>query len=488
MTFRRLLKKVITSGKNRKSLPAFPIKSRNNTCPISILQQPKDFYERIRNGITSSTRRVVLCSLYLGDDQSSVCIAEDLVKAASSHCNSVKVLVDGNRGTRGKHSSKDLLLPLVQAGGKVSMYHTPDLDGLRATLIPRPFNEIFGLMHMKFFVFDDTLVLSGATLALQYYTCRQDRYIVFENQPELCNFFEDLATAISDSSHFLSSENELILKRDLNNVEVRRHLTASRVHEVIDMYSNNGEVESYEKAETLIFPLIQMAPLNIFHDREVTLELLSFFEEDSKLQLTSGYFNLTNNYADAIINGKSSVQILNAAPRANGFFAARFPLGSVPRVYSHLASEFLRRVEDSNNTERIVLKEYSRQNWTYHAKGLWYTPKDEEHLGPTLTLIGSPNFGHRSDSRDLEAQVAIVTQNPELRKAFACERDSLFQYGSEISRDYLEKSVDHRAGSIEKLAANWQHLQFVRQQGSHEGAPRHRSSVDKTKPLSPRFN
>lgn len=35
---------------------------------------------------------------------------------------------------------------------------------------------------------------------------------------------------------------------------------------------------------------------------------------------------------------------------------------------------------------------------------------------PCLTLIGSPNFGYRSVHRDLEAQIAIVTENRALQQ------------------------------------------------------------------------
>lgn len=35
---------------------------------------------------------------------------------------------------------------------------------------------------------------------------------------------------------------------------------------------------------------------------------------------------------------------------------------------------------------------------------------------PSLTLIGSPNFGYRSVHRDLEAQIAIVTESRALQQ------------------------------------------------------------------------
>ena len=33
-----------------------------------------------------------------------------------------------------------------------------------------------------------------------------------------------------------------------------------------------------------------------------------------------------------------------------------------------------------------------RPGWTFHAKGLWYSPPGED---PTLTVVGSPNYGYR---------------------------------------------------------------------------------------------
>lgn len=49
----------------------------------------------------------------------------------------------------------------------------------------------------------------------------------------------------------------------------------------------------------------------------------------------------------------------------------------------------------------------------FSPTGLWYYLQGQDR--PCLTLIGSPNFGYRSVHRDLEAQVAIVTENEELQ-------------------------------------------------------------------------
>jgi CDP-diacylglycerol--glycerol-3-phosphate 3-phosphatidyltransferase len=78
----------------------------------------------------------------------------------------VHILIDCLRGTRVSkgQSSATLLLPLIKEFPeqlKVSMYHTPDLRGLLKRTLPQRFNESIGLMHLKLYGFDDTVMLSG---------------------------------------------------------------------------------------------------------------------------------------------------------------------------------------------------------------------------------------------------------------------------------------------------------------------------------------
>lgn len=79
------------------------------------------------------------------------------------------------------------------------------------------------------------------------------------------------------------------------------------------------------------------------------------------------------------------------------------------------------------------MQEYLRPGWTYHAKGLWYYPPGSEF--PSLTLVGSPNFGERSVKRDLETQLAIVTENEELRKQMHEECSGLYKLALPIEKE-----------------------------------------------------
>ena len=76
----------------------------------------------------------------------------------------VHVHLDCTRGSRGEHNSRTMLLPLLKdfpGATSVSLYHTPDLRGMLKRYIPERFNEIIGLSHIKAYVFDDTVIMSG---------------------------------------------------------------------------------------------------------------------------------------------------------------------------------------------------------------------------------------------------------------------------------------------------------------------------------------
>lgn len=101
-----------------------------------------------------------------------------------------------------------------------------------------------------------------------------------------------------------------------------------------------------------------------------------------------------------------------------------YSVGGIPHAYTLIAKKFYDRVCQQGQRNRITLFEYIHPGWTFHAKGLWcYLPL---HKTPCLTFVGSPNFGYRSVYRDLEAQVAIVTENEKLSQDLHLEQERLY--------------------------------------------------------------
>lgn len=122
--------------------------------------------------------------------------------------------------------------------------------------------------------------------------------------------------------------------------------------------------------------------------------------------------------------------------------------GGVPDGYTLIARNFYELVGKHNQKERIKLLEYMREQWTFHGKGLWYYLPDKNL--PFLTLIGSPNFGHRSVYRDLEAQVAIVTENDTFAEALHKEQEYLYGRATNVNDRTFELE--------DRKAPLWVHL------------------------------
>ncbi|KAK2820584.1 hypothetical protein Q5P01_023543 [Channa striata] len=444
-------------------VPAFRVPGTH----IHILTSPDQFYQAMKARIKTAKRRVVMASLYLGTGQLEQelvnCMEEALQRSQNtSHAPDLKVsiLLDYTRGSRGQINSRTMLLPLLQrftSQMRVSLYHTPDLRGLLRLLVPQRFNETIGVQHIKVYLFDDSIIISGANLSDSYFTNRQDRYVLLENCREVADFFSDLVEAVGDVSMQLQPDDSVTMlegmvhpykgnRQEFSAVARKRIMevmNAAHVRQQLLNRSEDCEEEGMSEGEedTWVFPLVQMKPLGIQVDEQVTQRLLTDAGPDSTVFLTSGYFNLTRAYMRLVLGAGASYRILTASPEVNGFFGAKGVAGAIPAAYIHIARQFYNQVCQLGQQERVHLHEYHRKQWTFHAKGLWYYLQGQDR--PCLTLIGSPNFGYRSVHRDLEAQIAIVTENEELQSQLQEEQEKLYHRSTEVSSSTFEQPDRH---------------------------------------------
>ncbi|XP_032359080.1 CDP-diacylglycerol--glycerol-3-phosphate 3-phosphatidyltransferase, mitochondrial [Etheostoma spectabile] len=446
-----------------ENVPAFRVPGTH----IHILTSPDQFYQTMKARIKTAKRRVVMASLYLGTgqmEQELVDCMEEALQRSQENSDApdlkVSMLLDYTRGSRGQVNSRTMLLPLLQrftSQMRVSLYHTPDLRGLLRLLVPQRFNETIGVQHIKVYLFDDSIIISGANLSDSYFSNRQDRYVLLENCSEVADFFSDLVEAVGDVSLQLQPDDSVTMlegmvhpykgnRQDFSVAARKRIMEVVNTAHVRQRLLNGSEFSEDEgmsegEEDTWVFPLVQMKPLGIQVDEQVTQRLLTDAGPDSTVFLTSGYFNLTRAYMQLVLGAGASFRILTASPEVNGFFGAKGVAGAIPAAYIHIARQFYNQVCRLGQQERVHLHEYHRSQWTFHAKGLWYYLQGQDR--PCLTLIGSPNFGYRSVHRDLEAQIAIVTENEELQSQLQEEQEMLYQRSTEVSDSTFEQPDRH---------------------------------------------
>ena len=241
-------------------------------------------------------------------------------------------------------SSCSMLLPLLQDFQNsciVSLYHTPQLRGFKKKIIPAKFNETIGLQHTKLYVFDNSVLISGANLSTDYFTNRQDRYILIEECEPLATFCESLIRKIGEFSLQLQNDGSFCVpytwqgghpySGDYNHfISTARTGIQNWLSEYHTKYQLKFDSEKAVfqplatpvdcPADTWIFPSIQMGPFDITHDSDLTKKFLQSGAEGSKFKVATGYFNPTNEYKNVMVNSsKASYDVLCAHPTANGF-------------------------------------------------------------------------------------------------------------------------------------------------------------------------
>jgi CDP-diacylglycerol---glycerol-3-phosphate 3-phosphatidyltransferase len=441
--------------------PCFALNGKD----IRIISEPKDFYETLLQRAASAKKRICLASLYLGVGK----LESDLLNVIETNAREneelrINILLDYTRGTRGKKNSKAMLMPLIQQSQNcnLSLYHTPLLRGITKRLAPARWNELLGLQHMKIYLFDNTIVISGANLSNDYFTNRQDRYIEIQDQ-KLANFFSNLLEKVQEFSMKVDKKGGVHLHESwkLLPYESDHQTFANEAKKRIQTFFTQTfeeqraqlEEESTD-ADTWIFPTLEMGQLNIHHDSVVMKRILGSAEEGSKLNMATGYFNLTDTLMDTIVRDcGADCSIVMAHPNANGFKGAKGPAGGIPDAYSLLAKKFYDQIKKHGQENRISLLEYERDSWTYHAKGLWYTPQDTNL--PCMTVVGSSNYGERSVNRDLESQVCLVTKNKALQKALQAEYDHLTKFATTAENQLVTRFIPKWVQTVVFLFKNF---------------------------------
>ncbi|XP_043207294.1 CDP-diacylglycerol--glycerol-3-phosphate 3-phosphatidyltransferase, mitochondrial-like isoform X2 [Amphibalanus amphitrite] len=396
----------------KKECPVFQL----NGSQVEVLTDPADFYQFLVEGCHRAKRRIIFSSLYLGNGPKSLellsALSESLERCPDLE---VRVLLDclrGSRGHTGSPSSRHLLAPLVRDHGErcqVSLYHTPTLRSFIKWLLPDRWNEVIGLQHMKVYIFDDDLVISGANLNDDYFTQRQDRYMVFRGAAHLAEFYTQLVAAVSRFSLQLTADDQLKLSPSWSvhpyqgDLSKFCELARAELEAVLAGWRRSPPPPP-AAADTWVLPTVNLAPVGIDLDERVTRRLLRADLLKGDVHLATGYFNLTDaNMAELSAGQPRPVSVLCAHPEANGFLRAGDVSGYIPAAYTYLLHRFHAALPTDSS---VTLHEYRRPGWTFHS--------------------------YRSSYRDLESQVVVVTKNAALRHALADERRKLYCHSQPV--------------------------------------------------------
>ncbi|KAK8807093.1 hypothetical protein WA158_003852 [Blastocystis sp. Blastoise] len=407
----------------------------------------------IKKETQTAKTRIYCSSLYLGNETQEKSFVSTL-KEALYNTPSIKMnwILDGCRGTRGHgDSSLDLLLPLQQTfPNQFTMkyfyfpfYFSKTCSFLKK-ILPQKVLEIFNVYHIKIYIFDNKVILSGANLSKTYFTDRIDRYIMIESQ-QLVEYYIKVLNCISNASSSVDSHGKVTLNKPSTTFislfkqacllnSSNNHGNMNSTEATVDVTSINNSSTQVPATEippfVYLYPTFQLhpKPYNIDTDKHVLLSLLSLTNTYNNKQtfISSGYLNipkyLTNCFTPKT-QSETQVSFITSSPQANSFFQDPSYPSHIPLLYSHEEEVLFKRL--TKQKINFKMYEYNHATWSFHAKGLWIQDildKSKE----MIATIGSPNFGQRSMTSDFETQLYMISENRDFISMMNNEIDDIF--------------------------------------------------------------
>ncbi len=401
---------------------------------VGVLASPSAYLETLRSLVAGARGRVFLSALYLGNDALSRSLVQSCETAAGRGA-SVRLLFDHGRATRPDSSSVPPLLPLLRRGARLHLWQSPALRRSPLQAVPR-LSELLGVFHGKIQVMDDVVVVSGANLSESYFSNRKDRYVVIRDAA-VADWYHRLLSTVAEFSFACKSDGTVVKTGQRSHKEMK-----AAVEQLLAGEQGVAEAAEEDEETVVVTPTVQCGVAGIRADEEAVSRLLASLPSGGELWLTSGYFNLTPHYARLLFRAsqRMAVNVVVSSPRANAWHNSKGASRHVPNGYSEIEAQFLRQCPANVR----VFEWDNAAGWSYHCKGLWHFGPD----GSAVTVVGSGNFGARSQRRDLEMQAVLSSRNAAFVAALRRELD-------ELRRDCRQVSLAEVEAPERKLPPAW---------------------------------
>lgn len=492
---------------------------------------PSDFHSHLCQKIRHAQERVILASLYIGVGsrapqngshmgQTSLdyyhCKEDEFLQslyfaASNEKIKQMQVILDANRAMRKvsltnkrnagqSHdsyqegsslfsNSADTVLstlkPFIERieGDDHSkninkgLFLFPVNDQRLCSILPSPLDEVAGVFHVKAYVVDDELILSGANLSEEYFSNRLDRYMLFTNgggglvdfYADLCDTLCSYAVKYDGQSSLLSAGNNANTRKQQLESSLTR-LFVDKAQTILSESSNHGTSDPIAYAiPTFQIPNSFLGRLQFQSDIDASRSLLLAAiesEQNMSVRLSSAYLNLTPRLTSLLTmfgNKRGGAPyVLTAGSMSHGFAPKKKTqspqnnVGIVDRIKASIPDAFLTLVKEASQSilacgGKVLL--YQRPGWTFHAKGVWITANDtdtsrreliDDPASVVSTIIGSGNYGARSEDLDVESNCIVIfnessTSSEPMKQSVASEWNNMCKHSTvPIDLDFRE--------------------------------------------------
>jgi CDP-diacylglycerol--serine O-phosphatidyltransferase len=376
-----------------EALPSIPVGAE----AVQVLAGPAAFRSALLERIAGARRRIILVCLYLQDDPSGREIMDALYAAHRANPSlDIQVLVDQHRAQRG-------LIGKAKSPGNAAMYLEYAARfgaGVRVLGVPVRKRELFGVLHLKGFIFDDSVLYSGASLNDVYLgrggRYRLDRYHLFESKTLADCLAEFVRATFLDQAAVAPLNDPAEPAEKASSHDMRSFRRSLRnAHYVF-------EGGTFRTGEVAITPLVGLGAGNQLN--ETLLALVKSTQR--KLAIYTPYFNLPGALRRAVSRQLAQgreVRIVVGDKAANDFFIPPSEpfkvIGLLPYLYEANLRRFTKTHRQAMADGRLQVFLWHRADNTFHMKGLFV---DDE-----IAVVTGNNLNPRAWNLDLENGLVI---------------------------------------------------------------------------------
>ncbi|MBV7315251.1 CDP-diacylglycerol--serine O-phosphatidyltransferase [Shewanella sp. NIFS-20-20] len=377
---------------------------------LTWLLEPARFKAELLQRIASASHSIYLAALYLEDDEAGREILSALMAAKQQNpALDIKVFVDFHRARRGLIGHKG-------DSGNYLLYRKVNQEAahpIEILGVPVKTREFMGVLHLKGFVIDNTVLYSGASLnniyLQQFERYRFDRYYIIESSELASSMRQLMVTHLADdpavSSLSQQPENEVLpAKVEIRNFKKRLAVAKYHFHK--------------HKDGNRVTPLIGLGRKNNQLNRAI-LAMVDQCQESAFI--CTPYFNpplaLVRALNKHLRKGKR-LDIVVGDKTANDFYISPDKpfntIGGVPYLYEQSLRKFVRKQQWAIDKGLLNIHIWKHDDNSFHLKGV--SVDNKRHL-----LTGS-NLNPRAWALDLENGLLLTDESGAWAEQFEQEQ------------------------------------------------------------------
>lgn len=407
---------------------------------IKILPSAKQFRLELLQQFAQAKTRIYLCSLYLQHDEAGQDILDALYAAKRAKPSlDIKIFVDWHRGQRGLIGEQKTPGKMAGNAAWYQIQSAQQNFVIPIYGVPIQTRELFGVLHLKGHVIDDTVIYSGASINNVYLhqqeKYRHDRYWLIKHA--------GLANSMLNwmRQYFLGSS--AVCRLDLPEVPttkaIRPDIRAFREYLKTASYVLPQSTSVNEAQSLSVTNLVGLGKNNALN--RSLCQLLASAEK--QITICTPYFNfplaITREVNRALKRGVK-VKIIIGDKTANDFYIApELPfkaIGCLPYLYEMNLRRFAKMHQPDIANDSLQIHLWKDGDNTYHLKGLW--------IDDLYTLVTGNNLNPRAFGLDLENALLFVDPRGELLPQRQQELNAILQHTTVITHyRALEKLQDY---------------------------------------------